>query len=546
MKKLIMRMYGVACILFFFLFLYGLSNLRISVDRTDALNDYTEISNYSVSEVNDQNAPLGVKMVIRYRLKEIKEDYNTLIFLTRHQNVKVSVGTQVIYELKGDGHRFCPKSPGVVYNDIVLKEEYSQREMVIELEPLYEEIKSTPSLKMGAKNRIITDILYENLPVIILCGFVILIGIGQLCVAVMNRKREGFEFQPALCHAISIILVGNWKLFESDLFALFGVANPFFAMLSYLIFLMLPIMMNKAIRDQMGAEKTTPWIFADGLALGVIILQCSLQLCGIMDLWRGIWIGRASVMISFLCVALAIHREVYENGWTKNTITGLVVTIFAFIWVLSDVLTYYLAGSVTDAPFSVLLFVIFLVIMIVNRIQISKKGMEEGMQAVQYQKLAFHDALTGFYNRAAFIDYIAGPEFVPDRCVMLAFDLNNLKKCNDELGHDKGDLYIKEASSILMDCFGEGGRCYRLGGDEFSAILNRPDINDCEKRIQLMNERVDLFNRESQDIRMGIAYGYAVYDPVEDEDIHATIRRADKMMYEVKFAMKQKAAETGV
>lgn len=546
MKKLIMRMYGIACILFFFLFLYGLSNLRISIDRTDVLNDYAEISNYSVSEVNDQNAPLGVKTVIRYRLKEIKEDYNTLFFLSRHQNVRVYVGTQLIYELKGDSHRFCPKSPGVVYNDIVLKEEYSHREMTIELEPHYAEVSSMPSLKLGAKQRIVTDIIYENIPVIFLCGFVILIGFGQLCVAMMSRNREGFAFKPALCHAVSIILVGVWKLFESNLFALFGEHCPFFVILTYLIFLSLPIMMNKAIRDQMGVEKTAPWIFADGIALLVIVMQVVLQLFGIMDLWSGIWIGRASIMISFLCVALVIHREVYENGWTKNNITGLVVTIFAFIWALSDVLTYYLAGGVTEAPFTVLLFVIFLVIMIVNHIQISKKGMEEGMQAVQYQKLAFHDALTGFYNRAAFMDYIAGTEFVPDRSVMLAFDLNNLKKCNDELGHDKGDLYIKEASKILMDCFGEEGRCYRLGGDEFSAILNKPDINDCEKRIQLMNERVDMFNRESRDIHMGIACGYAVYDPKEDEDIHATIRRADKMMYEVKFAMKQKAAETGV
>ena len=50
---------------------------------------------------------------------------------------------------------------------------------------------------------------------------------------------------------------------------------------------------------------------------------------------------------------------------------------------------------------------------------------------------------------------------------------------------------------------------------------------------------VDEFNENSKDIRMGIAYGCAVFDPEEDEDIYATIRRADKMMYEVKFRMKQ-------
>ena len=121
----------------------------------------------------------------------------------------------------------------------------------------------------------------------------------------------------------------------------------------------------------------------------------------------------------------------------------------------------------------------------------------------------------------------------------MAFDLNNLKKCNDTLGHDKGDVYIKEAAKIIMDCFGERGRCYRLGGDEFGAILPEDSMEDCQKRSKRMQDRVAEFNRNSRDIHMGIACGFAVFDPKEDEDVHATIRRADKMMYEEKFRMKQ-------
>ena len=161
------------------------------------------------------------------------------------------------------------------------------------------------------------------------------------------------------------------------------------------------------------------------------------------------------------------------------------------------------------------------------------------MQARQYKKLAYHDALTGFYNRAAYMDFLSGSEFDLKKCILVAFDLNNLKKCNDELGHDKGDVYIKEAAKIIMDCFGEHGRCYRLGGDEFGAILMDDTVEDCAKRTKRMQDRVAEFNKNSDDIHMGIACGFALFDAAEDADVHATIRRADKMMYEEKFRMKQ-------
>ena len=539
MKKLIKRMYGVACILFIFLFFYGLINLRINIDRKDSIREYTEIINYSISEVNDATAPRGIKKVIRFRLKDIEGDYNTLMFLTKHQNVKVMIGSDVIYELKSNHQMLCPKSPGVVYNDIVLRQGYDKREIVIELAPFYEEINPTPRIRIGAGSKIISGIIFENLPIMIFCIIVIAMGFVQFLVALMNRKREDFGFQPAVCHALGIMLGGFWKIFDSNLVALQAQKFPFFPILAFLIFMLMPLMITKVVKDQLTTEKLMPFMISDLIAVCSIFILIFLQLLGIMDFWDGMWIVRACEVIAFLCVLLVIWREVREDGWTRNNITAALVASFAAVWVIVELITYYVAGGVTEAPFGMLLFVIFLTILLFNRMQISRKGMEEGMQAVQYQKLAFHDALTGFFNRAAFMDYISGPEFLPERNIMLAFDLNNLKKCNDELGHDKGDQYIKESAAIIMDCFGEGGRCYRLGGDEFSAILNKTDIEDCERRIKLMRERVERFNQDSEDIHMGIACGYAIFDPKEDEDIHATIRRADKMMYEVKFAMKQ-------
>lgn len=541
MKKLIIRMYGVAGILFFFLFLYGLFSLRISIDRSDVLNGFYDISNYSVSAVTEASAPTEEKKIIRFRLKDIKGDNNSLFFLSTYQNVEVYLEDEEIYSLSAREGLLCPEDPGIVYNEITLESEDVDREIRIELEPYFQSINPTPVLRFGEKSEILKHIILRNLPVMILCTIVIFMGVVQFCVALINRKRKDFGLGPALFHSVFIILIGLWKLMDCEVAALFARDFPVISQLSFFIFMSAPIMFTKVVRDQLDAKKEKLWVLADVVSLIGIVALLVLQATGVMGVISGMWIVQVYLAFSLMCVILSLRATLKESGWDKNLKTAVTVTIFGIIWFLVDMISNYLTNGVSVVPFSMFIFLVFLVILVWNRLQISRKGMEEGMQARQYKKLAFHDALTGFFNRAAYMDYLASTEFPAENSVMLAFDLNNLKKCNDELGHEKGDIYIKESAKIIMDCFGENGRCYRLGGDEFSAILERVSVSDCEKRIHRMNERVEKFNQASRDIHMGIACGYAVYDPVEDEDIHATIRRADKMMYEVKFAMKQTA-----
>lgn len=541
MKKLIIRMYGVAGILFFFLFLYGLFNLRINIDRSDALNHFTKLSNYSVSTVNDIAAPAGEKKIIRFRLRDIKGDNNTLLFRSDYQKVKVFVENKLIYGLETAERFLCPKNPGVIYNEITLKPEYNNLEIRIELQPYFDGIDPTPSLRMGERSAIIADVILSNLLGLILCSIIIFMGVIQFGVAVINRKSDNFGSAPAMFHACFIFLIGMWKIMGSDAMALFSKDYPLISQFSFFILALVPLMLTKTVRDQLGVKKEKWWLIADVVSLTGIIVFVGLQLAGILEFYDGIWILQACLIFAFFCILFSLRGEVKNSGWTKENKTAVIVTCFSFIWLLVDMIFNYATNGVSTMPFSSFLFLVFLVILVWNRMKISRKGMEEGMQARQYKKLAFHDALTGFFNRAAYLEYLSSPEFSKEDSVMLAFDLNNLKKCNDELGHDKGDIYIKESAKIILDCFGESGRCYRLGGDEFSAILEKTTAEECEKCIKRMLDRVERFNQASRDIRMGIACGYAVFDPKEDEDIHATIRRADKMMYEMKFAMKQTA-----
>ena len=540
MKKLILRAYCLIGILFLFLFLYGLFNLRLSVQRKMDLTGYGEITEYVTSTVKDETAPLGEKTVLSFRLKDVRSDYNTLLFLTAHQNVTVYLGSDVIYRMEPKGGIFMPKSPGVVYNEVVFHNEDNGRTVKIELMPVYEGVNEIPDLMLGNGYQIFKVILFSNLPILSLCVVVIVIGIMQIIAALVNGKQEE-NMSIALTHSAFTLTIGVWKMLDSDFMALFSKNLPVLSILPFIVVMFLPLMIMKVIFDVLSTYKSSVWVFPEAVTLLGICACFVMQFFGIADFRETLMIPVACLCVSFFCAIIGIIQYVRENGFDKDAKAGLICTLLGILWTGLDIYTFMATSGVTRFPISMFLFLVFLLFLIFKRMQISRQGMEVGMQARQYKKLAYHDALTGFYNRAAYVDFLSGSEFDLKKCILVAFDLNNLKKCNDELGHDKGDIYIKEAAKIIMDCFGERGRCYRLGGDEFGAILLNDTMEDCTKRTKRMQERVAEFNKNSDDIHMGIACGFAMFDAAEDEDVHATIRRADKMMYEEKFRMKQQA-----
>jgi diguanylate cyclase (GGDEF)-like protein len=135
---------------------------------------------------------------------------------------------------------------------------------------------------------------------------------------------------------------------------------------------------------------------------------------------------------------------------------------------------------------------------------------------------AYIDVLTGVNNRNSYMEYmqiledkiISDPELVFS---VIVFDINQLKMINDDFGHDQGDKLIIEVSKVILQVFG-GNRIYRVGGDEFVAILDDPDPT--EKIYQVK----ELLAKK-------ISIGYATYDPKIDRTYSDVFHRADNAMY---------------
>lgn len=158
-------------------------------------------------------------------------------------------------------------------------------------------------------------------------------------------------------------------------------------------------------------------------------------------------------------------------------------------------------------------------------------------------KMAYIDALTGAANRNAYVEGIK--EFdqrmkeVDTEFSIAVFDINGLKNANDSFGHEYGDLLIITASDVLKDFVGSEN-LYRIGGDEFAAILDISDEAKLNEIFKAIDVTVAETNESLKELRseapLAISKGYAVYIPGKDLDVQSVFRRADEAMYSDKTA----------
>ena len=81
-------------------------------------------------------------------------------------------------------------------------------------------------------------------------------------------------------------------------------------------------------------------------------------------------------------------------------------------------------------------------------------------------------------------------------------------------------------------------RTYRIGGDEFCAVIRHARSEWVEERLRRLECLERKYNEGKTDVPMRIAYGYAIFDEQYDKNMEETRNRADVKMYEKKRAIK--------
>lgn len=173
-------------------------------------------------------------------------------------------------------------------------------------------------------------------------------------------------------------------------------------------------------------------------------------------------------------------------------------------------------------------------------------AIERKRQEARLHHMAHHDALTNLPNRALFNDRmrvaLSGARRSGERLVLFYLDLCDFKMVNDSLGHAAGDEVLREVARRLKGCIRESDTVCRIGGDEFTVLVNGvkndSTVNVIARKVQAaVAAPVEL---EGRKFSLNVDVGMATF-PDDGDTAEELLHHADTNMYSAKRKRATKA-----
>lgn len=144
-------------------------------------------------------------------------------------------------------------------------------------------------------------------------------------------------------------------------------------------------------------------------------------------------------------------------------------------------------------------------------------------------KFARIDPLTGALNRKAFFEAVAANKGDNGEEILIFADVNDLKRVNDDFGHEAGDVALRDFAARMRGAIRKGDLFARLGGDEFVILCKVQD----RSAAKILAQRIDhAVNRDlkHEGIPLSCSVGVLAL-PDGSVAIDEELRQADKLMY---------------
>jgi len=244
-----------------------------------------------------------------------------------------------------------------------------------------------------------------------------------------------------------------------------------------------------------------------------------------------VWLGQNTMYVTE--AALDHIQEYYREAGVVVEGNNLIV----------EQLTRIRQTNVRSIVVVIGLFGVSLVVLMNNFSLISKRAEESEQRLSAVKEKAGRDPLTGVKSKLA---YAEQEDLINDRIhagdmesfAVVVCDVNGLKQINDTLGHKAGDAYIRKASSMICELY-QHSPVYRVGGDEFTALLTGRDYENREDILAELNRRV-IDNLKSGEVV--VSAGMSEFIPGTDHKLQQIFERADAIMYQRKEELKAMGA----
>ena len=146
------------------------------------------------------------------------------------------------------------------------------------------------------------------------------------------------------------------------------------------------------------------------------------------------------------------------------------------------------------------------------------------------------DQLTGLFNRFYFEEIVGKmKDSLALPLTLISADCDGLKTINDQFGHAAGDRYICFARDAIQESLPEGSFLFRMGGDEFLAIVPNTDASSAEELVQHIMKNADGYHTSEFGLKLS-AGSYTINE--KGISIEYAVNQSDKAMYRAKQSKK--------
>lgn len=478
-----------------------------------------------------------------FTLPEQDIEGTTLAFQMAHFECEVTIGQEVVTAVHAENPRLN-KSTGYRWNFIELRQADAGKEVTVHMISVYHGQRPKDVFYYGSEYKIVQAIWKTEGSRFLLAVLILFIGIMLFMYASFVLLHKHMD--DALLHfSIFSILLACWSITESPICSLLGIWPVGTMVIDHYALMLMPMPFMLFLRLIFSSEDHPGWKIYGYANMGIITLRTLLQVTTLFDLKQTLWMTQFSIVAFLILASVIILGELRITKITRQIKINLFFIFFIFAATVLELALFRVFQK--SSIFGMLGFVFYVSAMSVEMVKKTRKIVERAHEAELYQKLAYTDELTGVYNRTAFqhdldnqitVDKETGSRTVKKNTVFI-FDLNDLKRCNDTYGHESGDRYIKMVADALLRVFGIDARCYRIGGDEFCAIMPNTNQNEIDHKIISLNRTVQELDRKGFVVPVSVAVGYAVYQSECDETLKDTLRRADVLMYKNKQMLKK-------
>ncbi len=488
---------------------------------------------------------------IYYQLPEMDADIS-LVYRSKDVYTRVLVDGNTIYETTVFESELYNSSPGNLWNVLTVNSKYSSKCLELQIFMVYDTNAITvDSLQFGDKAEIILGFFADNMFGIVVSLLLILIGVVLIVADFLPSYGRAKRNHSLFWVGVFAFLNGVWCLLETNVLQFCFQDMRILQLINNMLMVVDSVPLLMYLNAEYRIFKNLAMRIVGYINVGYILLcVCVQYFSQTIDLHHMLQGAQLLMMATDFLLFLWVGRMLFQRKKAKEPILNCTLQIIGIIslWILGITETVRsMHADRVDRAGLVRIGMLLLCLFFAISSQIETyKIVVQGLKYDLISKLAYSDGLTGLGNRTAYMEQLEAYEHNEKDFTQLGivyFDVNNLKKVNDEQGHEYGDELIRSAATIIGDSFGHFGKAYRVGGDEFCVLMTGEDLKDkYEEGHTVFLQLIDEANKARwYSFEVQIAHGFAVCNTFTHEKIEETIAVADSRMYENKLEIKKAA-----